>query len=383
MPSTVFPREVYLGRQARAFEAIRATGLETFIALHPVTLHWLTGLDAKSYQSFQCALLDSRNDSLVLYTRAGEHAEITDHAIYGELLGWSAFRGDDPIAGLAAILKARDLGGGCGVEVVPWYLTPAQHQAIQQILGARFVHMPDLVNDLRLVRSVEELDCLRQAGRIADAAIAAFSEALREGRRGCDLASVIYQTILGQGGDAPPVPLNLCGGPRGGYPHGAPTDRLLRHGESGNAEFAVPWKRYTVSIGRSYVLGQAPARLSAMYDAVLRAQASMLSVLRSGVTISEVFDAGMDVFRAVKLDHLVAHTIGYSVAPAFPPATGERLSLSAQGTQRLEAGMTLSIAPNLFSAEEHLGVRLVNNVIVQDDGCERLTHGSDALIVKC
>jgi len=378
----LFPRDVYLDRQARAFDAIRSASLETFIALHPVTLHWLTGLDAKSYQSFQCALLDSRDDSLTLYARAGEATEIADSTAHGRLLTWSAFREEDPMAVLEAFIRERDLGGGCGIETVAWYLTPAQQRALERILGPRFVEMPNLVNDLRLTRSPQELDCLRRAGRVADLAISAFAETLREGRRECDLAAAIYHAILTEGGDAPPVPLNLAGGPRACYPHGAPTDRRILREESGHTEFAVPWKRYTVSIGRSYAVGNVSVRLGVMYDAVLRAHKAMCAVLRAGTTLSEIFHTGMEVFCAAQLEHLVAHTIGYSVAPAFPPATGERLSLSANSTLKLNAGMTLSIAPNLFSPAERLGARLVNNVVVWNDGCERLSRSSDALIVK-
>ena len=41
-------------RRARVREAIGEAGLDWLLVFHPVSIHWLTGSDAKSYQEFQC-----------------------------------------------------------------------------------------------------------------------------------------------------------------------------------------------------------------------------------------------------------------------------------------------------------------------------------------
>ncbi|MCB1093858.1 MAG: aminopeptidase P family N-terminal domain-containing protein, partial [Verrucomicrobiae bacterium] len=45
-----FSVEEFEGRRARVREAIGAAGLDWLVAIHPVSIHWLTGSDAKSYQ---------------------------------------------------------------------------------------------------------------------------------------------------------------------------------------------------------------------------------------------------------------------------------------------------------------------------------------------
>ena len=52
-----FAAEEFASRRARAREAIGAAGLDWFLAIHPVSIRWLTGSDAKSYQEFQCLLV--------------------------------------------------------------------------------------------------------------------------------------------------------------------------------------------------------------------------------------------------------------------------------------------------------------------------------------
>jgi len=41
-------------RLHRVRQALGERGLDWLLLCHPVSIHWLTGSDAKSYQEFQC-----------------------------------------------------------------------------------------------------------------------------------------------------------------------------------------------------------------------------------------------------------------------------------------------------------------------------------------
>jgi Xaa-Pro dipeptidase len=75
------------------------------------------------------------------------------------------------------------------------------------------------------------------------------------------------------------------------------------------------------------------------------------------------------------------HTTGYGLAPGFPPSWGEPLHMLNDSPYMLAAGMVLTVEPPVFIAEERLGARLIDNVLVTEEGAERLTGFSRALIV--
>ena len=50
-------------------------------------------------------------------------------------------------------------------------------------------------------------------------------------------------------------------------------------------------------------------------------------------------------------------------------------------TYTLRAGMVLSIEPPIFIAEEKIGARIIDNVLVTNDGAELLSRFSRDLIV--
>ena len=55
-----FSAEEFATRRSRVREAIGAAGLDWFLLFHPVSIRWLTGSDAKSYQEFQCLLISAK-----------------------------------------------------------------------------------------------------------------------------------------------------------------------------------------------------------------------------------------------------------------------------------------------------------------------------------
>src|SRR3712207_6210381 len=93
-----FPPEEFTDRLSRVHRAIGEAGLDWLIVFHPVSIHWLTGSDAKSYQGFQCLLVSAEPKPLVILTREGERAEFQDDAPVDEVHTWGGPEPEDPVA---------------------------------------------------------------------------------------------------------------------------------------------------------------------------------------------------------------------------------------------------------------------------------------------
>src|SRR3954469_19636560 len=93
-----FPAEEFASRRSRVREAIGLAGLDWLVAIHPGSIHWLTGSDAKSYQEFQCLLISAKPGPVTVLTREGERNEFQDDALVDQLWTWGGREPDDPIA---------------------------------------------------------------------------------------------------------------------------------------------------------------------------------------------------------------------------------------------------------------------------------------------
>ncbi|MEY2619440.1 MAG: hypothetical protein RL522_2442 [Pseudomonadota bacterium] len=370
-------------RRDALFAAMDRRGLSAFLVFHPTSLHWLTGSQAKGYQAFQCLLVHRPSARLVMFTRESEINEWRDEAQVDDLHAWGGPAGNDPIDGFLALTRSLGLEGRTtAMEVPAYYLHPHHYLRLKAGLDlGPDSEQPNLVSELRMVKSAHEIACIREAARVADQCMATVRDALAAGRSERQVAAALYATAMAQGADLPTVPINLVSGPRAGYSHGSPTLRQMERGDHGNAEFCIPFNRHTVSLGRTFCLGPPAARVAEVHAIVRAAADACIAVLREGTPAGEAFRAASEVIDGAGLQAHRVHTLGYGVAAAFAPATGEPLQLAPGSPTVIRAGMLLSICPNVFIGEERLGVRLVDNVLVTRSGAEILSTFSRDMIV--
>jgi Xaa-Pro dipeptidase len=370
-------------RTRRVRAAIAKAGLDWMVLFHPVSLHWLTGSDAKSYQTFQCLLVSADERPLVMITRESERAEIEADTGAERVETWGGSEPQDPLEVFARV--ADELGlrrGRVGIEVPAYYLHPHHYVRLKDYFGAALTAEPsELVHRLKLVKSEQELRYIHEAAGIADQAMQTFVDRLAIGRSELELAGEVYRALLSAGSGLPASTLNLVSGERCGFSHGAPTDRRIAAGDFGNIEFGAARRRYTSTIGRQFVVGKPTPRMAQLYDVVREASDACRAAIRAGVRAIVPHEAAKAVIARAGMDKYRIHTSGYGLAPGFPPSWGEPLNMFGGSTDVLEAGMVVTIEPPVFIGAEKLGARNIDNVLVTETGSELLSRFSRDLIV--
>ncbi|MCP4560675.1 MAG: aminopeptidase P family protein [Bosea sp.] len=377
-----FTAEEFAERRARVRRAMAGQELDWLVLFHPVSIRWLTGSDAKSYQEFQCLLVPAADGPITMMAREGERAEILDDALVDRLETFGGGENEDPIPRFAGI--ADELGllaGRVGVEVPAYYLHPHHYSAIRELFGAAFVEASNLVHNLSLVKSPAELGYIRRAAAIADETFSVFGAALRPGRSELEVAGEVYGALLARGSGLAASPINLVSGERSCYSHGAPTERRLRAGDYGSVEYGATFRRYTATLGRQFCLGQPTARMRELYDIARRACDACIAEIRDGAPATAPHEAAKRVIGEAGLEQGRVHTSGYGLAPGFPPSWGEPMHMIGGSRYTLRAGMVVSVEPPVFLHEEGLGARIIDNVLVTQGGCELLSRSSRDLIV--
>jgi Xaa-Pro dipeptidase len=378
-----FTVQEFASRRARARAAIGAAGLDWFLVIHPVSIRWLTGSDAKSYQEFQCLLISAEPGPICVLTRDGERQEFRDDALVDELRTWGGGEPEDPIDALAKLAVSLDVTGSrVGMEVPGYYLHPHHYFQIKQLFGeSRVVEATNLIHDLTLVKSETELGYIREAARIADIGMARFAASLADGRSELEMAAEVYYALLSSGSGLAASPINLVSGERSCFSHGAPTDRKLRRGDFGNVEYGATCKRYTSTIGRQFCLGEPTPRMRELYDVVRKASDACIAEIRDGVPAVIPHEAAKRVIAEAGLDRARVHLSGYGLAPGSPPTWAEPVHMFGKSAYTLQAGMVVTVEPPVFLGDECLGARIIDNLLITNDGAQLLSHFSRDLIV--
>jgi Xaa-Pro dipeptidase len=358
-------------------------GLDWMVLFHPVSIRWLTGSDAKSYQEFQCLLIAADPGPITILTREGERNEFRDDALVDRIETYGGGENDDPVVHFSSL--AEELGlrrARVGMEVPAYYLHPHHYIRVKEFLGGALVaEATNLVHDLTLVKSPLELAYVREASRIADETMMVFAASLGEGRSELEVAGDIYGALLSRGSGLGASPINLVSGERSCFSHGAPTERRLRRGDFGNVEYGSTYRRYTATIGRQFCISPPTPRMRELTDVVRRACDACIAEIRDGVPAVVPHEAAKRVIASAGLEHGRVHTSGYGLAPGFPPTWGEPIHMIGGSPYVLKAGMVLSVEPPVFLGEEGLGARIIDNVLVTPNGAELLSRVSRDLII--
>ncbi|MCP5088151.1 MAG: aminopeptidase P family protein, partial [Rhodobacteraceae bacterium] len=264
-----------------------------------------------------------------------------------------------------------------GLEVPDYYLHAHDYLRLQSLLGdALVMDATDLVGSIKLVKSPAEIAYIRKSAEILDLGMETCRNALAVGRTEREVSADIHHTLLSSGSDIPSSPMNFLSGPRSAFAHGEPTDRVLEAGDFMHIQFGAHVRRYCCTIGRQFCLGEPTTRMREVYQVTRDACDAAIGEMKAGVRATVPHEAAKSVVAAAGMERYRLHMTGYAVGVAFPPSWIDPLILDSSSTQTLEAGMVIAVEPPLFGLEEGLGVRIIDNVLVTESGCEFLSKTS-------
>lgn len=383
MSRTFFPIAEFESRHDKVRAAMDGLGIDLLLVLAPSHVNYLIGTPAKGYQELQVLFFPREPGPLTLLTRLCEVPLFQAESLADDIRGWGGREPEDPIAAVKRVMEEKGwLARRIGLEVPDYYLHPYHHQKLVAVLGGSLVaDATDLIGTVKLVKSAAEIDCVRRAAAILDAAMETCRDSISEGRTERLVSADVHHTLMASGSDIPSSPMNFLTGPRTAYAHGEPTDRVLQAGDFMHIQFGAHYRRYCCTIGRQLCLGEPTGRMREVHRVAREAGDACMDAMRAGVPATVPHEAAKKVIADAGMDRYRLHMTGYAVGAAFPPSWVEPLVMDSGCPHTLQAGMVIAVEPPLFGLEEGLGVRIIDNVLVTETGCERLSKTTRDLIV--
>ena len=254
-----------------------------------------------------------------------------------------------------------------------------------------------LIDELRLVKDAQELALMRRAARISAAAHRRAMQVARPGRNEYEVEAELLHEFRRNGAQFPAYSPIVAGGANTCVLHYVANDAPLRDGDLLLIDAGCELDGYASDLTRTFpVSGRYGGAQREVYEIVLAAQAAAMDKVRPGNAWNEPHDAAVRVLAQGMLDlGLLKGTLPEilekeSYKRFFMHRTGHWLGLDVhdsgdykrQGAWRpLAPGMTLTVEPGLYIRAASdvpqrlhgIGVRIEDDVLVTDKGCEVLT----------
>jgi Xaa-Pro aminopeptidase len=267
------------------------------------------------------------------------------------------------------------------VGIDNWYVFPARDYLALQAAAPDTEFVPTLaISRVRGVKSPAELERIRRAEKIADAAAMAGMEAVRPGATEYEVGLVAEETLRRLGDLETAGGCIISAGSNSASGSSLPTrEKVIERGEWVLFDVLPRFDGYAGDIARMRVAGDPgdlTDELRHLHAATVLMNEEVIKTVREGVTCAELNAVALEVARqegvAQYKIELVGHGVGldiHDVPDYFYDDTP------------LRAGEVITIEPCLLKPGV-AGTRIEDVVAVEKDGCEVLTHAPKGLFAE-
>lgn len=366
-------------RLASVQASLGANGIDALIVTHPPNLRYLVG-----FRGTSGALLISANRMQLVVdfryvTAARELASATPDlaALEIELADSSLDRT------LAEVIERQGLQR-IGIEAA--YVAVSRFNKLSCAIASNaptplntsvpcpaLVPIEGVVERLRAIKDPFEIATMREAASRLSAVALQLPGFVRPGRTEAHVAATIDAALRTAGFQGPAFDTIVASGPNGALPHARPGQRVIQAGDGVVLDFGGVYDGYCVDLTRTVQLLPASLPLRRIFDAVAEAHAAAVAAVRPGVKPSVIDGAA----RAALARHGLAEAFGHGTGHGLGLEVHEapRISRASEGQpdEPIEPGMIFTIEPGAYVPGTG-GVRIEDDVLVVDGGCELLTR---------
>lgn len=317
-----FPAEEHAARLAATRAELNRRGLAALLVFAQESHYYLTGYDTAGYVFFQCGVITADARPTVLLTRRPDLRQAEVASLYDDIRIWLNAEGADPARDLRGILEELGLKGArVGVEYATYGLTAANGRAVEAAMAGfcTLEDASDLVRRQRLVKSPRELDYIRTAGRLADAAVEAMVAATRPGILDSAVTAAGVAAMLEGGGDMPAGGPLVNSGPRALFGRGIGGPRRIEATDQILVELGASYCRYHVCIEHMITVGPVDPRQRAMMTVAAEALSEITATARAGQTLGTIDDIHRRVLDAAGFSGERFAACGYALGCTFRP----------------------------------------------------------------
>ncbi len=238
-----------------------------------------------------------------------------------------------------------------------------------------------ILQALRLIKSDIEITLLREAIAITRETFLEVLQAIRPGNYEFEIEALIYQGFIRRRASGHAYEPIVASGANACYLHYTRNCARCQSGDLVLLDFGAEYANYAADLSRTIpVNGRYSKRQRELYDSVLRTFYYARSLMKPGITINQL---NSEVGRWVQEEHvkLGLYTTGSIKAHQgenplwhnfYMHGTSHFLGLDVHdvGTkdQVLQPGMVLTCEPGIYIADEGIGIRTENNILITSEG---------------
>ncbi len=384
-------RRLHQERLARAQSAIRNAGLGAVICFNFDNIRYLTGTHIGEWarDKFMRYAVCTPDSDPLLWDPAAPAKRISSpwiadcvaapiSTMQGGLPPWMKIQDDFA----RQIKKAlADLGVGnapIGIDVMELPMLRALEAE-----GIEIVDGQQAMLDAREIKTADEIELLKLAAAMVDAAYVDISRAIRPGTRENELVAIANHELFKMGSERVEC-VNSVSGPRG-RPHSHTfSDRIIQPGDMVFLDVMHSFNGYRTCYYRTFICGEPNNHQIDAYEGASKWISDSIDKVKPGVTIDEIAQVWPDASEFGYRDEAEAFLLQYGHGIGLSLWERPIISKRYRGQNTpLKEGMVFALETWKGAADGSGAARIEEEVVVTKDGCEIITNFPSDRLISC
>ena len=287
--------------------------------------------------------------------------------------GFDIIESKDPLKDIVKIIEADKL------ETIGFdnQVSFAYYQGLQAIFeGYTLSPQSNFMEELRMIKDEKELATIRKACSISDRAFTDVLDFIKPGQTTeLQVANFLDFRMREYGASGVSFESIVASGYRSAMPHGVASEKVIQSGETLTMDFGCYYNHYVSDMTRTIHIGDTTDEEREIYDIVLRSNQALIDAAKAGMTRRDYDKVARDVIVEVGYGDYFTHGIGHGIGLDI-----HEIPYFGNSDETIEAGMVLTDEPGVYLADKY-GVRIEDDIIITENGCELITLAPKELIV--
>ena len=283
--------------------------------------------------------------------------------------GFDIIESKDPLKDIVKIIEADKL------EIIGFdnQVSFAYYQGLQAIFeGYTLSPQSNFMEELRMIKDEKELATIRKACSISDRAFTDVLDFIKPGQTTeLQVANFLDFRMREYGASGVSFESIIASGYRSAMPHGVASEKVIQSGETLTMDFGCYYNHYVSDMTRTIHIGDTTDEEREIYDIVLRSNQALIDAAKAGMTRRDYDKVARDVIVEAGYGDYFRHGIGLDI---------HEIPYFGNSDETIEAGMVLTDEPGVYLADKY-GVRIEDDIIITENGCELITLAPKELIV--
>ena len=234
-----------------------------------------------------------------------------------------------------------------------------------------------IVENATIPKTADEIAKIKRAADIQHEVFNQILPLIKVGVKESDLAAEITYRGRMLGAEKEAFDIIVVAGEHSAWVHGRATEQKIKSGDMITFDFGFYVDGFASDVTRTVAVGKVSDEQRKVYEIVREAHKTAIESAKAGMTGKELDAVARDIITAAGYGDYFQHSLGHGLGILVH----ENPAISFRNDKgKIPVGAVITIEPGIYLPGK-FGVRIEDDILITESGCEILSSGSSELIV--